>query len=169
MWRYDPISRNFVGAAAMGLSAQLVRSLRFPMESCFPIVVQAVNEGRVMRSDPPGSGPLIDTIYAALGEPTREALVVPLLSRGKDRCWRVRRIADGCAKAEDATLCGEWIMHACEQQGVPFHQGLLTKLANVGLLTKDDPSRRGHRRYYRLKDVELVKDVLGLAGAMQHI
>ena len=100
VWRYEPISRNFVGAAAMGLSAQLVRSLRFPMESCFPIVVQAVNEGRVMRSDPPGSGPLIDTIYAALGEPTREALVVPLLSRGKDRCWRVRRIADGCAKAE---------------------------------------------------------------------
>src|SRR5437867_3549209 len=86
VWRYDSISRNFVGAAAMGLSAQLVRSLRFPMEACFPLILQAVNEGRVMHPDPPGSGPLIDAIYAALGEPTRESLVLPLFSRGKDRC-----------------------------------------------------------------------------------
>src|SRR2546422_7466570 len=81
VWRYEPMTRNFVGAAAMGLSAQLVRSLRFPMESCFPLVVQAVNEGRVMRSDPPGPGPRIDPIYPALGAPPREALVVPRPSR----------------------------------------------------------------------------------------
>ncbi len=81
---------------------------------------------------------------------------------------RLLEVCHGYPKAEDGTFCGEWIMHACEQQGVPFHQGWLTKLANVGLLAKDDSSRRGHRRYYRLKDAELVRDVLGLAGAVQH-
>jgi hypothetical protein len=58
-------------------------------------------------------------------------------------------------------------MSACQQQRVPFHQGWLTKLANVGLFAKYDSSRRGHRRYYRLKDADLVRDVLGLAGAVQ--
>jgi diguanylate cyclase (GGDEF)-like protein len=43
---------------------------------------------------------LVATIYEGLGEAVGSALVVPLLSRGKDRCWRVRRIAEGCAKAE---------------------------------------------------------------------
>ena len=68
-------------------------------------------------------------------------------------------------KGESGTFCGEWIMSACQKQGVPFHQGWLTKLANIGLLMKDDSSRRGHRRYYRLRDAELVKEVLGLVGA----
>ena len=100
VWRYESVSRSFVGQAGMGLPEQLVRSLRFPIGSCMPLVTQAVNEGRVLRQDPAGASNLIDTIYAALGEPSREALVVPLLSRGKDRCWRVRRIPEGCPKAE---------------------------------------------------------------------
>jgi len=100
VWRYDAMSRNFVGEAGMGLPTQLVRSLRFPLNSCVPLVTQAINEGRVLRPDPAGSAPLLDTIYAALGEPPRDAIVVPLLSRGKDRCWRLRRVPEGCAKAE---------------------------------------------------------------------
>lgn len=100
VWRYDNVSRNFLGQAAMGLPEQLVRSLRFPVGSCMPLVTQAINEGRVLRQDPAGASTLTETIYAALGEPSREAIVVPLLSRGKDRCWRVRRIPQGCPKAE---------------------------------------------------------------------
>ena len=100
VWRYDAMSRNFVGEAGMGLPTQLIRSLRFPLHACAALVTQAINEGRVLRPDPAGSGSLLDTIYAALGEPARDAIVVPLLSRGKDRCWRVRRVPEGCAKAE---------------------------------------------------------------------
>jgi hypothetical protein len=65
-------------------------------------------------------------------------------------------------RSGDGAFCGEWNMHSCEQKGIPFHQGWLTKLANVGLLVKDDASRRGHRRYYRVKDAELARDVLAL-------
>jgi hypothetical protein len=66
-------------------------------------------------------------------------------------------------KSGDGAFCGEWIMHACEKQGVPFHQAWLTKLANVGLLEKEDTSRGGHRRYYKLKNVELAQAVLNQA------
>lgn len=63
-------------------------------------------------------------------------------------------------KGESGSFCGEWIMQACQQQGVRFHQAWLTKLANVGLLVREDTSRRGHRRYYHLGDVGLVQRAL---------
>jgi hypothetical protein len=68
-------------------------------------------------------------------------------------------------KCGDEAFCGEWIMHACQEQGVAFHQAWLTKLANVGLLVKEDRSRRGHRRYYHVGNAELVKEVLTLQPA----
>jgi hypothetical protein len=80
---------------------------------------------------------------------------------------RLLEVCYGYPKEESGTFCGEWITNACKQQAVPFHQGWLTKLANVGLLVKDDSSRRGHRRYYRIGNAELVREVLGLAGAVQ--
>lgn len=70
-------------------------------------------------------------------------------------------------KGECRSFCGEWIMHACEQQGVPFHQAWLTKLANVGLLVKEDTSRGGHRRYYHLADAVLVQQVLDRAKTLE--
>jgi hypothetical protein len=70
-------------------------------------------------------------------------------------------------KGESGSFCGEWIMHACEQQGVAFHQAWLRKLANVGLLVKEDTSRRGHRRYYHLADVGLVQQVLDRARILE--
>jgi hypothetical protein len=69
-------------------------------------------------------------------------------------------------KGETGSFCGEWIMQACQQQGVLFHQAWLTKLANVGLLVKEDTSRGGHRRYYHLADVVLAQQVLDRAGAV---
>jgi hypothetical protein len=72
-------------------------------------------------------------------------------------------------KGESSSFCGEWIMHACEQQGVPFHQAWLRKLANVGLLAKEDTSRGGHRRYYHLGDVALVRQVLHRAGRVEFV
>jgi hypothetical protein len=76
------------------------------------------------------------------------------------------QVLDVClefAKTGNGAFCGEWIMHTCQQKGIPFHQGWLTKMVNVSLLLKEDSSRRGHRRYYRIKDAELVRNVLGLA------
>src|SRR5690242_7151825 len=66
-------------------------------------------------------------------------------------------------KGESGSFCGEWIMHACQKQHIPFHQAWLTKLANVGLLVKEDTSRGGRRRYYRLGEVGLVQQVLDRA------
>jgi hypothetical protein len=80
---------------------------------------------------------------------------------------RVLEVCLKYPKGESGSFCGEWVMHACQDQGIPFHQAWLTKLANVGLLVKEDTSRRGHRRYYHLGDGELVKEVLFLAGAVQ--
>jgi hypothetical protein len=98
---------------------------------------------------------------------TRRELAESIAAKLTSAHLRLLEVCYGYPKGESGIFCGEWIMSACEQQGVPFHQGWLTKLANVGLLVKDDSSRRGHRRYYRLKDAELVRDVLALAGAVR--
>lgn len=98
---------------------------------------------------------------------TRRELAESLAGRLTQAHLRLLEVCSRYPRGEDGTFCGEWIMDACARQGVPFHQGWLTKLANVGLLVKVDSSRRGHRRYYRVKDAELVMDVLALAGAVQ--
>jgi hypothetical protein len=48
--------------------------------------------------------------------------------------------------------------------GLAIHQRWLTKLANEGLLAKDDLTRGGSRRYYRIANVDLARRVLLLAG-----
>ena len=75
---------------------------------------------------------------------------------------RLLEVCFNYPKGESSSFCGEWIMHACQDQGIPFHQAWLRKLANVGLLVREDTSRGGRRRYYHLGDAELVKEVLGL-------
>ena len=80
---------------------------------------------------------------------------------------QVLEVCHDFAKTGDGAFCGEWIMHTCQEKGIPFHQGWLAKLVNVGLLLKEDSSRRGHRRYYRIKDAELVRDVMAFAGAVR--
>ena len=96
---------------------------------------------------------------------TRRELAESIAAKLTPAHLRLLEVCFGYPRGESRTFCGEWIMNACEQQGVPFHQGWLTKLANVGLLVKDDSSRRGHRRYYRVEDAELVRVVLTLQPA----
>src|SRR5262245_36183225 len=95
---------------------------------------------------------------------TRRELAESIADRLTHAHLRLLEVCSGYPRDEAGTFCGEWIMHACEQQGVPFHQGWLTKLANVGLLVKVDSSRRGHRRYYRVMDDEFVRYVLARAS-----
>src|SRR2546427_7549083 len=60
VWRYDAPSQSFLGEAAMGLPVDLVRSLRFPLNACLPLVRQALNEGRTLRQDPALLAPLLE-------------------------------------------------------------------------------------------------------------
>jgi len=63
------------------------------------------------------------------------------------------------------SFAGEWIKNECERQGVASHQAWLSKLVNEGLLAKNDLTRGGKRRYYRIADTELARRVLSLTGA----
>jgi hypothetical protein len=94
---------------------------------------------------------------------TSHEIAVSIVKKLTPAHLQVLEVCQEFAKTGDGAFCGEWIMHSCQQKGISFHQGWLTKMANVGLLLKDDSSRRGHRRYYQIKDAELVRNVLGLA------
>jgi hypothetical protein len=78
---------------------------------------------------------------------------------------RLLRVCQDYPKDGLGTFCGEWIKNYCEQQGIPFHQGWLRKLANLGLLERHDQSRGGNRRYYRISDTALVREILALQPA----
>ena len=78
-------------------------SLRFPLVACLPMVRQGLNEGRSLTQDHAVLSPLLEALYEGLGEPVQPAIAVPLLSRGKDRCWRVRpAICIGCRNCFNA-------------------------------------------------------------------
>lgn len=100
VWRYESVSQSFVGTVGLGVSELLVRTLRFPLSAFLPLVKRTVEDGRLLESSRGEDATLAMTVYEGLGEAPRESVLVPLLSRGKDRCWRVRRVAEGCAKAE---------------------------------------------------------------------
>ena len=88
-----------------------------------------------------------------------------ILAQLEDVHLRLLRVCLDYPKDGHGTFCGEWIRHRCGQQGIPFHQGWLRKLANLGLLERHDLSRGGSRRYYRIKDATLVQEVLALQPA----
>ena len=81
VWRFDRHTQSFIGEAASGISSELVRSLRFPLVACLPMVRQALNEGRA---------PLrwYDEFTALLLNIAEKAGVEPSL--GKDRITRTR-------------------------------------------------------------------------------
>jgi hypothetical protein len=78
---------------------------------------------------------------------------------------RLLRVCRDYPKDGNGTFCGRWIKSHCEHEGVPFHQGWLRKLANLDLLEREDSSRGGNRRYYRIKDAALIQEVLGMQPA----
>ena len=57
-----------------------------------------------------------------------------ILAQLEDVHLRLLRVCHDFPKDGNGTFCGEWIRNQCEQQGIPFHQGWLRKLANLGLL-----------------------------------
>ena|SRR5579872_2393465 len=72
----------------------------------------------------------------------------------------LRACLDLPVKDERGTFAGEWLKEHCERRGIPFHQGWLTTLSNAGLLAKDDLTRGGKRRYYRVADEVMAREVI---------
>ena len=64
---------------------------------------------------------------------------------------------------DERALCYSWVVRCYRAKfGETFHQVRLQQLARLGLLAKEDTSRLGRRRYYRINDpaqlAEFLKD-----------
>ncbi len=75
----------------------------------------------------------------------------------------ILRVCEECRKDENGTFCATWITEECARRGINLRPSSLVRLANLGFLERDDSTRGGDRRYYRIKDGELVRSVLGTA------
>ena len=54
---------------------------------------------------------------------------------------------------DERAICYSWVARCYQNKfGGTFHQSRLQHLARLGFLTKDDTSRGGNRRYYRIND-----------------
>ena len=54
---------------------------------------------------------------------------------------------------QERVVCLSWVNRICRRElGHSLHNSQLQRLARLGLLAKDDTSRQGRRRYYRLTE-----------------
>ena len=61
----------------------------------------------------------------------------------------------------ERAVCYSWVARRYKNRfGRALHQLRLQHLARLGLLTKDDTSRGGNRRYYRIKDSAQLAEFL---------
>jgi len=62
---------------------------------------------------------------------------------------------------DERAVCYSWVARCYEGRfGGTFHQSGLQRLARLGLLAKDDTSRGGNRRYYRISNPKRVGELL---------
>jgi hypothetical protein len=62
---------------------------------------------------------------------------------------------------DNRAVCYSWVARCYEERfGETFHPSRLQHLARLGYLTKDDTSRGGNRRYYRISDPGRLADFL---------
>ena len=63
--------------------------------------------------------------------------------------------------AQGRVICYKWVRGRYRSRfSRDFHQSQLAALSRLGLLAKDDTSRGGHRRYYRIQNPEHVEALL---------
>ncbi len=70
--------------------------------------------------------------------------------------WESQQLA-----AEQRVVCYSWVRKVHQARfGVGFHQSKLRKLAALGFLARDETTRRGSRRYYRIVGPDRVAALL---------
>lgn len=89
-------------------------------------------------------------ISEALGDPELERILWACLNY-----WSSEQIP-----LDQRTLCYSWVVSYENKFGLVFHQSRLQHLVHLGFLTKDDTSRGGARRYYRLADPSHLAELL---------
>jgi hypothetical protein len=63
--------------------------------------------------------------------------------------------------ADQRSVCYRWIIRPyADRFGTRFHPSRLAHLARLGWLAKEDSSRGGSRRYYRIADPARLADLL---------
>ncbi len=100
VWKWHPESHGFVGVHGVGVPEGLVQSLLIPFEAAMPLVRRSIEEGRDIQAVRGEGEPLAAEIYSGLAEDPAECLILPILSRGQNRCYQIRRDPAGCPKAE---------------------------------------------------------------------
>lgn len=61
----------------------------------------------------------------------------------------------------DRAICYTWVVKPHKNRfGVSFHQSAFGRLARLGFLTKDDTSRGGNRRYFKLVNPAEIERLL---------
>lgn len=65
------------------------------------------------------------------------------------------------APPDKRAICYSWVVPVYKDRfGTKFHHSRLRRLAELGFLTRDDTSRAGRRRYYRIVEPSRVEDLL---------
>jgi len=81
----------------------------------------------------------------------RDGLTDPELQRVLWACltyWNGEQLPE-----DERAVCYSWVARCYQRRfGRTFHRSRLQKLARLGLLAKDDTSRSGNRRYYRINN-----------------
>ena len=153
VWRWDSLSRSFVGVHCAGVSPRLIRSLRIPFAPALPLAASVIEDGRWQGPWTGGTetrlGALAREIYAGLGQPPAPCLLAPLQSTGRGRCFRLRPDPAGCRKSEAGPFAGlsvklasEDIASACPACPVFPVAGLIWADGGPGGTVKEEESIR---------------------------
>src|SRR5687767_11008083 len=75
--------------------------------------------------------------------------------------WACHDYWEGIEEASNRAICYSWVLPRYKEKfGTEFHQSRLNRLVSLGYLEKDDTSRGGNRRYYKLANPSQLSEAL---------